>query len=436
MAYVPDELVYDLSSPLVREVSLGDFTLRSEMDLVHDTSPAYGAAGLTSLDFQGAGFTNSFPGEGARAFSDSEMRDLHEMFNLWTSDGINAARTMDNFNRFYALYPELELPGNLKTYVFITRPDCNIFSNISDGILTEDAKTDGMTQRLLLSNPEILMMLSKDLTWQHDFIPYLQGRTLSMQIPDVQIRTSDFTVPFFSYKYSFPTVMNESETGGSFDITFREDGEFRVTKMFNYWINYMDAINKNRYKPSRSHILDNSFDYMCSVYEFICDPTSEWILFYAKYTGCVPVSVPTSNMSFSLGDSYDNKVPISFQYIRTECMKPGIITDFMRNVHRRSGVYCDLRDDDFDVTSPSLVACPTIVQSSAESGNKLLLKWYPRDMQGAIQRHNSAMPALSIMGQSSIPTPEEILNTRQVNEHLLEQSPLSKYLQTDSSLPR
>lgn len=422
---------------MVTQIDLSGFSVTSELELEpNDNKFAYGAAGPTSLDFQAANFQNAFPGEGAHTFTDSEMRSLHEMFTVWSSDGIDAVRTMDNFNRFYALYPELEMPGNLKTYVFITRPDLNIFSSIETGTLAEYIGTDGMTQRMLLENPEILFWLSKEYSSQHDFIPYLQGRTESLQIPDVQIRTSDFTIPFFSYKYSFPTVTNESETGGTFDITFREDEQMRITKLFNYWLMYMDAVNKNRYRPTRSHIYDHSYDYMCSVYEFICDPTSEWILFYSKYTGCVPVSVPTSNLSFSRGGSYDNKVGISFQYIRTETLRPAVITDFMMNVHRTGVDFMTLHDDDFDVTSPSLSACPAIVRTGPGTGNKLLLKWYPMDTAGTIKRHNRLLTPESVSRQKLVKTAEDILAdnvTRNVRAHIAEKSPLAQHLKTDSS---
>lgn len=423
---------------MVTQIDLSGYQVNGERKLVQNKGLAYGAAGLTSLEFQADKFTNALPGEAPHTFSDAEMRSLHEMFNLWTTSGLDAARTMDNFNRFYALYPEMEMPANLKTYVFITRPDLNIFSSIEHGTLAEFIGTDGMTQRLLLENPEVLLWLSKGFTDKHDFIPYLQGRTESIQIPDVQIRTSDFTIPFFSYKYSFPTVTNESETGGSFEITFREDDQMRITKLFHYWLMYMDAVNKNRYRPSRSHIYDHSFDYMCSVYEFICDPTSEWILFYTKYTGCVPTSVPTSNFSYSRGGTYDNKVGITFQYIRTETLRPAVISDFMENVHipTTNHNYLSLHDDQFDITSPSLSACPTITRTGPMTGNKLLLKWYPMESFGTVKQHNRLISSESVAKQRIVKSEEDAVAeaiSRNVRDNIAQKSSLGQHLKTDSS---
>lgn len=316
-----------------------------------------------------------FPGHGKTPITDAEMRELHNMFSLWSSGGLNAAMALDNFNRFYTIFPEMELPKNLKSYVFMTRPEMNLYSGYRSQALSSENVNNARLMHMNKTNPEILHMLTKEYSPYHDFIPYLQGRTMSLQLPDYQIRTSDFGIPFFGYKYTYPTVTNESITSGSFDITFREDDQLRITKLFQFWIYYMDAINKNIMMPSRSHIRTNEYDYMCSVYELICDPTSEWVLFFAKYTGCVPTGVPISNLSFSLGDSPDNKVGITFNYIRVETMDPAIISDFNSNVHvSKRGPFLDILDEKFDILGPTMSACPVLVTTD---DNKLLLKWTP-----------------------------------------------------------
>lgn len=363
---------------MAREIVIQDpiISPRTSQDFTNVPALIQGASELKKVN----GVWTERP-KGTMTLSDGEMRRLHEMFSMWDSSAINEGLVLDNFNRFYALYPEMELPQNLKSYVFITRPEMNIYSGKGRSqSIVYDNKSDPMMAQYNMSNPEILQMCTREYSDMHDFMPYLQGRTLSLQLTDYQIKSSDFIVPTVNYKFSYPTVTNESTTGGSFDITFREDKELRITKLFNWWIYYMDAVNKGRIKVDRnSHLLDNSYDYMCSVYELICDPTSEWILFWFKYTGCFPTSVPNSNLSFSLGDSFDNKVGVSFQYIRAEAMDPAIIGDFMSNVNingvwadPESDTYLPLRDRDFDITGPSLASCPVIVVTN---DGKYLLKW-------------------------------------------------------------
>ena len=300
-----------------------------------------------------------------RSLSDSEMREMHDMLNLWSTSGISAARTLDNFNRFYACFPDMELSPNLKSYIFITRPDFNI----EDALAVDNATVFEMNK----THPEILKWCTSNYSDQHELMPYLQSRATSLQLPDYQIRDSEFMVPFFGYKYKYPTVTNESTTGGTFDITFREDNQLRITKFFRFWTYYMDCINKGILTPTKENIKNGEYDYMCSVYEFICDPTSEWILWYSKYTGCFPTGVPVSNLSYSLGDSVDGKIGITFTYIRVEHMEPSILTDFASNIKTSDTNYLDLYNSDFDITASSMSACPVLVRVD----NKMLLKWLP-----------------------------------------------------------
>jgi len=209
---------------------------------------------------------------------------------------------------------------------------------------------------------------------------------------NTNVATSDFSVPFYSYKFAYPTVTNQSITGGTFDITFREDAELRITKLFQFWVYYMDAIMKNKMKPSRHHIINNYYDFMCSVYEIICDPTSEKILYWAKYTGCFPVSVPVSNLSHNLRSTVDNKVSITFQYIMVESLEPRVIEDFNTNVMKASGVPVPIYDTDFGLVTDTLVGTPFIELTDDQHG--LILKWFPKT-SGSKAKLSTSIPTLN-----------------------------------------
>lgn len=354
---------------------------------------------MTSEDFEVAGHKGVTVDGKTKSFTDTEMRTLHNMFSKWSGSGLNAPLVLDNFNRFYALYPEMEMPNDLKTYVFITRPEMNLLGTDKSYALNADPGKnlsaenygDNRLQYLYAMNPEIVHMLSSDYSDYHQFIPYLQGRTESLQLPDYQIRTSDFTIPFYSYKYTYPTVTNESITGGTFDITFREDSDLRITKMFQFWVYYQDAIMKNKMSPDRYHLINNYYDFMCSVYEMVCDPTSERLLYWAKYTGCFPTSVPISNLSHNLRSTVDNKVSVTFNYMMVECLEPRVIQDFNENSSQGTtpvAVY----DEDNGMVGDSLVGFPYIVLT--DNQNDLLLKWYPR-VKGRSSSLSSSVPTLS-----------------------------------------
>lgn len=343
----------------------------------------------TSDDFELDGFMGLMATGASRRLSDTDMRTVHNMFSRWSASGINEGRVLDNFNRFYSVFPEMEMAADLKTYIFITRPEMNLLASSTSGVFgggssgTKTTHTTLVTEnqkdvRLLYMAqycPEILHMLTEDYSSTHDFIPYLQSRAMSLELPDYQIRTSDFTIPFFSYKFTYPTVTNESETGGSFNITFREDERLRITNMFQFWIYYQDAVTKNKMKVASKHKWENFFDYMCSVYELVCDPTSMRILFWSKYTGCFPTSVGISNLSHNLQSTVNNSVSVGFNYIRVEHNNPMIIADFHMNTAGAGSNFEPVYNDDFGVIGDSLVGCPKIIEDSVSKG--LYLEWTP-----------------------------------------------------------
>lgn len=353
----------------------------------------------TSEDFELANFYGTLADGTRHKFTDTEFRTLHSMLERWGTTGLVNHHVLDNFNRFYAIFPDMEMPADLKSYIFITRPEMNLTGASTYGSLanqpsirlaTENA-TDNRLQYLAAMNPEIMYMLTKEYSTSHDFIPYLQARAESLQIPDYQIRTSEFTVPFYSYKFAYPTVTNESITGGSFDITFREDSDLRITKMFDFWIYYMDAVMKNKMKPSTSHINGNFFDFMCSVYEIVCDPTSEKVLFWAKYTGCFPTSVPLSNLSHNRKSTTENEVSITFQYMMVEAMEPRVIADFNNN-STHEGSFVDVYNEDYGIIGESLVGNPRILLTKDE--HTLILQWNER-INGKSSTLSNSVPTLS-----------------------------------------
>ncbi len=315
--------------------------------------------------------------------NDEGYRILHDLMARAGAEnsGYTESLILDNFNRFYKIWPDLEMPTSIASYVFITRPDLNIYVNGSSvsakpNQLVEVNKYDPRFQYMNTDYPEILHMLTSEYSTDHDFIPFLQGRTESLQIPDYELNTHDFAIPYYNFKMPYPGVGNESRTGGQFDITFREDNRMRVFKMFDFWIYYIDAMLKDRIRASNENIRKNEMEYTCSIYQFLCDPTSERILFWSKYTGCFPYAIPVSNLSHSLHNSVDNKVSVSFKYAYVEHMDPMILTDFAYNTKFHDESYVEVYNEDLGMMGTSLVGIPVIHRSPDTMD--YYLKWYAR----------------------------------------------------------
>ena len=264
--------------------------------------------------------------------------------------GIEADTYQDyyqNFNRYYNIYPELEM-SDFKSWVFITRPDLWIFENdykdLAGGSASKTSALrtgifyDPYMRYMFQMFPVILKSLTPGLDTNHDFIPFLMDRTESLQLQDYNVKTEEVSQLHTGYKLQYASNALESKTGGTVDLTFREDSWGRVTKLFNTWIHYIDGVVRDIFRPRREMVYLNKIDYTCSIYHFLCDQTGEDIVYFSKYTGCFPINANHANFSHQLHGGIDNKVDVTFAYSDFDTLNLEILTDFNLNSRQRGPV--------------------------------------------------------------------------------------------------
>lgn len=279
------------------------------------------------------------------------------------------------FDRFYSIDLERENPSG-RHYIFICRPDLYLIkegsaTNGNTIELSEESRVnrDDYFMYLAKMHPEIIASLTGDFggfvsalsntssaaasasgygnsrttdgtkiassgmsLTIHTFVPYLTTRIESIQLPDYQIQTGEIVQPYTHYRIPYTKSALESSTGGEFTIEFREDRYYSIHKLFYAWIYYQNGVMRNIFKPKKKYIMYNSLDYPTSIYDFLVDETGENVIYWAKYTGCVPTSVPMSNLSYNRGSDPGNlKVSIPFNYFYCEHMSMSILRDFQYN---------------------------------------------------------------------------------------------------------
>lgn len=370
--------------------------------------------GASSLDDYMTGST--FEPSAYPAFIKSGTVD--EDIMILMNDGISFFQSpWQNFDRWYSTYLNNDELVT-RQYVFFVRPELNLVeqTDITDKgaqfSLSKDSGTywDHFMRYMMANHQVILRSLTGEFgrgatsavasasgqgmsgyvnnvtdangnpLGMHAFVPWLVGRTESLQIPDYIIKTFNLVQPYTKYSMPYSTSAIESVSGGTFDVTFKEDSQLRAHKFFYTWLYYMDGVMRNRFKPKQKYLLYNSYDYMSSVYHIVCDVTGRNIIWWSKYTGVIPTSVPNSDMSWSRLSNVDNKLTIPFTYFHHEALNPQILTDFnynslgytyMRNYARTGKMEeCPIYDKERGVLGPALVGRPFIVAANG-GGNSL-----------------------------------------------------------------
>lgn len=275
------------------------------------------------------------------------------------------------FDRLYSVYPDKEL-DNICQYVFFVRPDTNIFDESSSDKLSSACAKNAFMRYMKATYPKILLQLSSNLTPNNDFMPYLVGRTESLQIPDYSIKNYSLNQPYTNLLIPYAGHGLESMTGGTFDVSFREDNEFRIHKLFQAWLTYINGVVRNTMVPKYKHISQNKIDYATSVYCITCAADGKTILYWSKYTGAFPTTVPNSDLSFNLRGSVPNKLNIPFSYFLCESMEPYILADFNKNARMETPTSegAPIYNEDVAGTGYGLTGSPYIYRAAFGSDKK------------------------------------------------------------------
>lgn len=273
--------------------------------------------------------------------SDSIDNKIHYHLNDSVGSGNYATNTTMYFDRLYSIWPENELTTTC-TYVFFVRPDLNIIDGNTNKLISEaqDRKRyfpNGSPNRdqhfkwMNKSFPKVLGQLSGSRVKGHDFMPMLTGRVESINLPDYKVKDYKLTQPYTGYNMPYASHALESLTGGEFEVTFRDDEDLIVLKLFQTWLYYINGVTRNMFSPKKAYIKKNKVDYCTSVYVITCKADASEIIHWVKYTGAFPTTAPHSNMSFNLRGGANNKITIPFAYFHQEPLNPLSLIDFNKN---------------------------------------------------------------------------------------------------------
>ena len=294
-------------------------------------------------------------------YSDQYGHGINEDILFTHGDGYIGNLDWVSLDRFYTVDLNKEGPSG-RHYIFFCRPDLNLIDpSNSKSLNTQNGVAEDPFFRYLADYyPQIISSLTAEFYMSgankvdqskamagsglgnslynttdglpvHSLLPFLTSRAESLQLPDYTIKSDELRQPCTRYAIPYASSAIESQTGGEFDVTFRDDRYFSVRKLFYAWIYYMDGVMRNKFSPKDKYINYNAIDYATSIYDIHVDDTGENIVWWSKYTGCFPTSVPISDLSFNKGSAPDSKCSIPFRYYMYEPLSYAALIDFNFN---------------------------------------------------------------------------------------------------------
>lgn len=298
---------------------------------------------------------------------DKLINDMNKSINYINEDNDSYFnRTVHSYNRFKM--PSLnEAFTKGFAHVFITRPNCNT-SALVDNV--------GIFKQAFDRNPRLVWQLQKGK--YNQFMYALSNKVISFSPNDEYIGTEVYGKTWGGYRTTIGRTNVESKSASELSITFKDDRDLNAYTIIKLWCEYISGVYSGIYEPAKKNIEDKVLDYASSIYYFITAEDGETILFWSKYYGTFPSTVPTTQYAWSAGNNIDNtsvNLDVKFNYSFKEDCNPETIREFnyCNDTYRNgSESYAPIYDKSYGHTGDTWKSWPYIIRKN----NRFLLKFF------------------------------------------------------------
>jgi hypothetical protein len=205
-------------------------------------------------------------------------------------------------------------------YLFITTPKLNLEQS--------NVNRDNFLIYMKNVEPKLFEAMTTSGTKVEPFIKIFSNSFRGLDGKDLASRTIDINETFYGYKQTLPISIVDSQVGDNLTIKFEEYKHLPIVKMHKLWVEYTEKVRRGFFRPSKDAVQKRYIDYVSSIYYFVLDLDGETILYWSKYTGAVPISVPYSALVTDGKDHDIAEVGIEYVYSFKEDMDPAIFMDF------------------------------------------------------------------------------------------------------------
>jgi hypothetical protein len=301
-------------------------------------------------------------------------------------DDVDSAfrRQVRYYNRFKAPEFDSVLRAGF-AHVFFVKPQCNILNN--DGSLVEGIKNNDLFTYAKLNCPEILAQLSKfsNVNSGNDFMFSLSNNIKSFTVNEEGIGYEKMGKTYTGHSVAYGKNDIESKAASSLSISFKEDRNFHIYQIHKLWVEYINGVYQGLFSPTKDDIYNKILDYPSAIYYIITAEDGETVLFWSKYYGVFPTTIPSDQLSWNEGSvlrGSEMTLNVTYQYSWKDDYNPYIIREFNKNAfkasdNKRSVKYAPTFDPNVLHTGLTWVGTPYIeTVSIKDSGNNLADYYY------------------------------------------------------------
>ena len=244
-------------------------------------------------------------------------------------------KNFTRYNRFKLSMPDDYLSRGF-AHIFITKPDCNLYESDYTNLLKK-VKKDPNFAYAFDHRKRIINSLTQhhgDNGDKHDWNLLLSNKAEDFSLSDESITTETTPENFMKQKIVFGKTSYESKSQGECSVKYTDNRDLDIYHMHKLWTDYIDKVYSGKWLPRDDYIWGKIIDYASSLYYVLTAEDGETIIFWSKYYGIFPVNLPSSQYSWSKGQSITSpEVNITYQYSLKEDFNPLALAEINVNSH-------------------------------------------------------------------------------------------------------
>lgn len=232
------------------------------------------------------------------------------------------------YNRFKTAIPNDAFQKGF-AHVFFVKPNCNVCTGETFKLHSQ-FKNDAVFQYAYQNSPYLLRELCQRDSYYSNLMFSLSNRAAAFSLQDEFIGHETYGTTYSGWKIAFGRNTVESKTAGQFEVTFRDDKNFHIYHLHKLWVEYISGVYSGKYVPQTQHITNKILDYASAVYYIITAEDGETILFWSKYYGVFPTTIPSTQYGWSHGSligAQSLDVSITYQYSFKEDFHPSSLIE-------------------------------------------------------------------------------------------------------------
>ena len=214
-------------------------------------------------------------------------------------------------------------------HVFFVRPNCNV---LREGKLTSAVKNNATFSHIFNNSPRVLNELVINNGTDHDFALAISNAATNFPLSDEFIEAENYGRTWTGYKIAYGKHNIDSKTAGEITINYRDDRNLHIYKIHKLWVEYISGCYRGEMYPRDDDLIDKILDYASAVYYVLTAEDGETVLFWTKYYGVFPTTIPSDPFTWAEGNVVGNpEFSITYKYSFKEDYNPLAITEFNRN---------------------------------------------------------------------------------------------------------